>query len=133
MTKSRTRGRRNIVTLVGFIKHPHIEWLGCSPDGFTGHDGLVEIKNPTTPVHIGWVQEGNVPDQHKPQMLLQMLCTRRGWCDFVSYDSRIKNAKIRLFVRRYEPTPVEFAEIESAAVKFLAELDAMFTQIVEAA
>jgi hypothetical protein len=41
-------------------------------------------------------------------------------------------AQRRLFHRRYEPTPVEFAEIESAAVKFLAELDAMFTQIVEA-
>jgi hypothetical protein len=35
--------------------------------------------------------------------------------------------------RKIEPTPQESAEVESAAVKFLAELDAMFDAFVSAA
>lgn len=116
----------NLVQLVGFIAHPTIPYLGASPDGKIDGDGLVEIKNPTTAVHLTYVLGGAVPVEYKPQMIVQLLCTRRRWCDFVSFDGRIKEAKRRLFVRRFEPRPEEFAEVESAAVAFLREVELLW-------
>lgn len=118
----------NIVAPAGYVPHPHIEYFGATPDGLIDGDGAFEAKCPTTPTHLQWILAGQVPAEYKPQMITECLVTRRRFCDFVSFDPRMPKTR-RLFVRRYEPTPVEFAEVESAAVKFLAELDAMFDQI----
>ena len=122
----------NIVQPAGYVPHPHIEYFGATPDGLINSDGVFEAKCPTTPTHLNWILAGVVPAEYKPQMIVECLVSRRRFADFVSFDPRMP-APRRLFYRRYEPTPVEFAEIESAAVKFLAELDAMCTQVVEAA
>jgi len=123
----------NIVRLVGFIPHPTIEYCGASPDGMVEAHGLVEFKNPTTPVHLDWILGGKVPAEHEPQLLLQLACTRKQWVDFVSFDRRIRNPRQQLFIRRYEPTADEIAGIEEAARQFLDELEAMFRAFVEAA
>ena len=112
---------------VGFIKHPTIEWSGASPDGLI-HDGLIEIKCPNTTTHVNWLIDGCVPEQHKPQMLWQMACTGRGWCDFVSYDPRLPE-ELQLFVSRFEPKESEIKEIEEKAVEFLATVDAYISQL----
>ena len=112
---------------VGFIPHPKIEFCGASPDGLVD-EGLIEIKCPTTATHLNWILSGVVPDDHKPQMCLQALCTGRPWVDFVSYDPRMPEAN-RLFVRRYTPTAEEIAEVEAEAVKFLQEVEAMFDEL----
>src|SRR5690625_3936902 len=39
-------GSGNIVDDAGFYVHPEHDWLGASPDGFIGKDGLLEIKCP---------------------------------------------------------------------------------------
>ncbi len=122
----------NLVSRAGYMPHPHIEYFGATPDGFVDSDGVLEVKCPTTATHIAWTLAGVVPAEYKPQMLVECLCARRSFADFVSYDPRMPEPK-RLFVRRYLPTAEEFAEIESAAVKFLAELDAMFDAFVSAA
>lgn len=116
----------NLVQLVGFVPHPHIPYLGASPDGAIDDDGLVEIKNPTTAMHLEYVLGGGVPVEYRPQMTMQLLCTRRRWCDFVSFDGRIREPRRRLFVRRFEPAPEYFAEVESAAVKFLKEVEMLW-------
>jgi YqaJ-like viral recombinase domain. len=110
----------------GFVEHPKIENLGATPDGFVGADGLIETKCPTTPVFLDWVMAGVVPDKHKPQMIVQLQCTRRTWCDFVAYDPRIRDQRRQLFIRRYIPTEAEIAKVEAAAIKFLDELDNLF-------
>lgn len=115
-----------------YFDHPEIDNLGATPDGLIDHDGLVETKCPQTTTHLDYVMAGVVPDQYKPQMLVQLACTGRSWCDFVSYDPRIKVHKRRLFIVRFEPTADDVAAIESAARVFLAELDAMFEQVVTA-
>jgi hypothetical protein len=112
---------------VGFVDHPKIEFCGASPDGLVD-EGLIEIKCPTTATHLNWILSGVVPDDHKPQMCLQALCTGRPWVDFVSYDPRMPEAN-RLFVRRYTPTAEEIAEVEAEAVKFLQEVEAMFDEL----
>lgn len=121
-----------LLTECGFIEHPEIEFFGASPDSLLDHDAVVEFKCPATTTHIRWLQEGGVPEQHKPQILAQIACTRRCRAVFVSFDPRIPGAKHRLIVREWEPKQEEIEAVEEAARRFLAELDAAFMQLVEA-
>lgn len=116
----------NLIAPCGFYDHPEIDGMGATPDGLVD-DGLIEIKCPTTGKYLDWWLAGRVvPDEHKPQMIAQLLCTGREWCDFVAYDPRVQSASRRLFVARYVPTAEERKAVEEAAIQFLAELDAMF-------
>lgn len=115
-----------------FTLHPTIEYFGASPDRrIVGSGGLIEIKCPTTPKFVAWKLAGVVPDEHKRQMLAQMLCTGAEFVDFVAYDPRLPE-KHRLFVRRYTPTQDELDEVASGAVCFLAEAENMFRAVTEA-
>ena len=115
-----------------FFPHPRIENFGASPDGLIHPDGLLEVKCPTTSKFIAWKLAGVVPEEHKPQMLAQLACTRRRWVEFVAFDPRMPEGK-RLFIRRYEPTADEVAAVEKAAETFLAEVEEMFDRVCEAA
>lgn len=68
----------NLASTTGFWVHPEYPWLGASPDGLIGADGLVEIKCP-----------GKLPDEVPPanliQMQVQMMVTGRRWCDYFAW------------------------------------------------
>lgn len=65
----------NLVDETGFWVHPEYDWLGASPDGLIDADGLLEIKCPgKLPTAI--------PLHHRIQMLIQLACTGRKWCDY---------------------------------------------------
>lgn len=108
-----------------FFDHFDIQNFGASPDALVSPDGLLETKCPTTATHIRWVMADQVPEEHKPQMAAQILCTGRKWVDFVSFDPRIPSAK-RLFIKRWIPEPEYLEKVEAAARKFLEEAEAMF-------
>ena len=113
-----------IVTDVGFIDHPSIPNCGASPDGFTSDGCLIEIKCPKTKTHMKYVESQTVPEEYRPQMILQAACTGKDvW--FVSYDPRMKQNQ-RLYIKKFCPTPEEIEVIEKAAREFLAECDALF-------
>lgn len=121
--------RLNYVT----IPHPRIDNLAASPDGMIGGDGLVEVKCPTTTTFVDWRLAGVLPEEHRPQMLLQCAITGRKWCEFVAFDSRIRGGlEAQLFIRRLTPTAEEIAAIEAEAEAFLAEVDAMWEQLTTA-
>jgi len=123
----------DFIAEAGFYDHPRIDGFGATPDGLLRPDGLIEIKCPTTPKMVDWMMAGVVPEEHKPQMLAQMACTGRRWCEFVAFDPRIRNESSRLFVRRYTPKVEEIAAIEAAAERFLADLDAAWEILTTAA
>jgi putative phage-type endonuclease len=110
------------VRVVGFVLHPVIEWSGASPDGCVGADGLIEIKCPNTVTHLDYYIAGVPPKEYQPQMLWQMACTGRAWCDFVSYDPRLPE-KWRLFIVRFERDEQRIAEMEAEVRKFLGEVE----------
>lgn len=112
-----------------FVLHPIIPRCGASPDGFVGDAGLVEFKCPNTTTFLKWVLSGVVPAEHKPQMLLQLACTGRQWCDFVAFDPRIKTTG-NLFVRRFEPSAAEIQQAESQVAAFLTEVDQLEAQVM---
>lgn len=113
----------NKVTEVGFCDHPTIAMAGASPDGFVGDDGLLEIKCPTTATHIETLLAGQIPEKHKYQMLWQMACTKRTWCDFVSFDPRLPE-EMQVFLERFHGDPAEITRIEKEVMIFNEEVDA---------
>lgn len=116
------------VDQVGFVNHPMITMTGASPDGLVGEFGLVEIKCPITATHIETLLGQSVPKKYVTQMMWQMACTGRQWCDFVSYDPRLPES-MRLFVRRVERDAVMIAELELAIRTFLDEIDATVARL----
>lgn len=122
-----------VVDLVGFVLHPTIARLGASPDGLVGTDGLVEIKCPNTTTHLRRIAARIVPHEYRPQMLVQMLCTGRRWCDFVDYDPRLTGAyeRYRLWVVRYEPTAEELDDARQKCVDFLKEVEDEMQALLE--
>lgn len=98
-------------------------YIGCSPDGFIGLGGLVEIKCPATSrEHIRTLLTREIPTQYLPQIQHQLWCTGRAWCDFVSYDPRQKAADKLVIVR------VE-AECESHAARCREFRDEMLERL----
>lgn len=112
----------NAVVETGFVLHPKIAMCGASPDGLVGDKGLCEIKVPNTATHIATLRGGAIDDRYVKQMHLQMLCTGREWCDFISFDDRLPEP-MQLHVKRVELDRELATEMEAEIVKFLTELD----------
>ena len=72
-----------------FIEHD--EFVGVSPDGLVGIDGLLEIKCPTTVTHLKYYMSGTMPAEYLAQVQGQLWVSGRDWCDFVSYDPRVRS------------------------------------------
>ena len=69
----------------GFIVHDDYSWLGCSPDGLVGNDGLVEIKFRHYLHTFNDSIEKNIPRATMAQIQTQLFVTGREWCDYVNY------------------------------------------------
>lgn len=110
------------VAEVGFIDHPKIGMSGASPDGLIGNDGLLELKCPNTSTHIETLLGKAAPAKYVHQMMWQMACTGRAWCDFASFDPRLPE-EMRLFVIRLHRDDAMIAELEAEVAAFLAEVD----------
>lgn len=116
------------VEQVGFALHPTISRFGASPDGLVGTDGIVEIKCPNTATHLEYIIAGEVPSEYHWQMLAEMACAERKWCDFVSYDPRLPK-KLQVFVRRFERDDTRIAAMEAEVSRFLGELDELVAKV----
>lgn len=116
------------VEQVAFVEHPSIAMSGASPDGLIGADGLVEIKCPITATHLDTLRTESIPSKYETQMLWQMACTGREWCDFVSYDPRLPE-NMRLFVKRLYRDAARIAELEAEVTAFLSEIDATVAEL----
>jgi putative phage-type endonuclease len=118
----------NLVTETGLILHPSIADAGASPDGLIDEDGLVEIKCPNTSTHIDTLLDEKVPSKYVTQIMWQMACTERKWCDFVSFDPRMPE-HMQLFVKRIERDDDMIVELEREVEKFLVELEYKITTL----
>lgn len=90
-----------LVADAGFIVHPAHPFIGGSPDGLVGSDGLIEIKSPhDEKVHLRtWLC--SMPSDHTPQVQGNLMCSERLWLDFISYDPR-SGEPYRLYIQRIE-------------------------------
>jgi putative phage-type endonuclease len=114
----------------GFVPCPLIEMAGASPDGLVGSDGLVEFKVPNTATHVDFLRTGQIDGGYQLQMMFQMMCTGRKWCDFVSFDDRLPEPLQYKCVRLMFNEEVA-ASIHKEVTAFLAELDALEAEMLE--
>jgi putative phage-type endonuclease len=117
-----------LVEEVGFVLHNGIREAGCSPDGFVGEDGLIEIKCPNTATHIDTLLSKEAPSKYVPQMQWQMACTGRKWCDFISYDPRMPE-NMQFFCIRVHRDPNIIMDLETEVEKFLFELGVKLSRL----
>ena len=110
-----------LVTECAYFPHPSIAHSGATPDGLVEDEGDIEIKCPTTGVHLETILSGEIPEKHTYQMAWEAECSGRKWVDFISYDPRLPG-NLSFFCIRYTP-PEDFrAYLRAEAVKFLDEL-----------
>jgi len=80
-------------------------WLACTPDGYVGADGLVEIKCPARcKNHWANLTRAAWLDDYRDQCQFQMLVTGRKWVDLVSFDPRF-DEPLQLAIVRIEADP----------------------------
>ena len=110
-----------IVVESAFVKHPTIEWVGCSPDGLVGSDAGYESKCPkNSAVHLQTIREG-MPEEHAAQVQGCMWVTGRKRWHFVSFDPRMPE-HLRLYHQIIDRDEKYIANLESEIIKFLAEV-----------
>lgn len=94
---------------------------GCSPDGLiwdvakAAYVAGVEIKCPSPKVHIGWLLDGSLPDEHKQQVHGSMAVTGLSHWHFVSYFPGLP--LFHLVIHRDDYT----AKMETALAAFVAD------------
>ena len=115
---------------VGLCIHPTIERAGASPDGLVGQSGLVEIKCPKPATHLANLIAGVVPAGYKNQMMWQMACTGRDWCDFVSFRPDLPE-NLQLLIVRFCRDEKEIEKLETAVNAFLATVDGLIKKLKE--
>jgi len=96
------------------------DWVGVSPDGLVGDNGLIEIKCPNTTTQIKRYIKGQFPSEYKAQVQGQLWVSGREWCDFVSYDPRI-TTDADYFEVRVERDEKYISELSQACDLFIEE------------
>jgi putative phage-type endonuclease len=86
----------NTVEQVGVCYPDEKKLCGCSPDGLIDKDGAIEIKCPTSAVHVGYLLEGVLPMTYFQQLQGQLFVTGRKWVDFFSYYPGLKPLLIKV-------------------------------------
>lgn len=118
----------NFVIGTGLIDHPVIKMSGASPDGLVDQDGQLEVKCPSSQTHLNTILTQEVPSEYVPQITWQLACTRRKWCDFVSYDPRLPE-HLRLVVIRVNAEDLDIAGIEQSVIRFNQKIDQIIAEL----
>ena len=106
------------VSQVGYVSCG--EYLGFSPDGLVGQDGLIEIKCPTAPEFVRFVDTRKIQPDYIAQMQWGMFITGRKWCDFIVYHP---DFRLDLVVQRVYPDPDVFESFSAKVPVYIDELE----------
>ena len=115
----------------GFVQHPTMPYVGCSPDGLIGDSGLIEIKCPASmQKHLESLRNGAHAQEYRWQLQHQLMVTGREWVRAISYDPRFPDGLqiAEVLVERDESAIKELLEeIRKAEV----EVSAIVAELVE--
>lgn len=115
------------VELVDFVQHPTLDFVGVSPDGLVGTDGLVEIKAPSAEAkHYEALRYGAHADEYRWQIQGQLWVTGRQWVDAVSYDPRFRgpDGDWSLAVKRVYRDEKAISQLEAECIRANDEIEA---------
>ena len=129
--EARIAYEQRIGTLVeesAFVVHPSLPYVGMSPDGMVGDDGLIEIKCPGAAKHIEALRRGAHAVDYRWQIQGQMWVSGRKWCDAVSYHPDFPE-HLRLAITRVERDEIAIGELEKACIEAEAEVCAIVDEL----
>ena len=118
----------NFVKGTGLIDHPVIKLSGASPDGLVNLNGQIEVKCPSIATHLNTLLTKEIPVEHIPQITWQLACTRREWCDFVSYDPRLPE-HLQIVIIRVSAKDLDIAGVEQSVINFNIAVDKAMAEL----
>jgi putative phage-type endonuclease len=94
-----------LVQECGFFVHPTLPFIGASPDGLVGDDGLLETKCPQETQHY-------IRPAYMIQCLIQLACTERHWCDYLSWGCPPQEPFLKRIYRGDKRIPALLCRLE---------------------
>lgn len=102
---------------VGFLTHQRYDFIGGSPDGLVGDNGLIEVKCPHNEIiHVTAFMNG-MDKKHRPQVQGNIWISGRDWCDFISHDPR-RPEGYRTHIQRVYRDEAYIQRLEGALLLF---------------
>ena len=120
------RNSRFDVEEVAFIEHS--EFIGMSPDGLVGDDGLLEIKCPNTTTQLKRALSDDYSKDYKAQIQMQLWVSGRDWCDFVSFDPRLDCAAGYLEQRVYRDNSY-ISDMQDKTFEFVGKMKELINKL----
>jgi len=111
---------------VAFIEHS--EFIGMSPDGLVGDDGLLEIKCPNTTTQLKRALSDDYSKDYKAQIQMQLWVSGRDWCDFVSFDPRLDCAAGYLEQRVYRDNSY-ISDMQDKTFEFVGKMKELINKL----
>lgn len=113
---------------VGFLVHPTMDFVGCSPDGLIGETEMVEIKCPLHRAHMETVRTQEVPAKYRWQVQGQLWVAERERNYYVSYNPEAPKQAI-IVVERDDKA---IQQLEARAKKSWERVQEMLAQLNKA-
>lgn len=82
----------NMVAEVGYVEISN--FVGGSPDGLVGDDGIIEIKCQKPSVFVKTRFTKKIDAKYDWQIQHLLYITERKWCDFISFNENFSNLTI---------------------------------------
>jgi len=121
----------NAVSETGFHLHHLHRWMGASPDGLVGDDGLIEVKCPYGLRNASEVPETRVNlidrDLYWHQMQCQMHVMGRQWCDFCVFHPDFAPAD--LIIKRVKPDAEMHWQFSEKVPVYMAEIKRVLNKV----
>lgn len=114
----------NVVKEIGFVELN--EFVGASPDGYVGTDGLVEFKCPKDRVFLEFMYYKKIDTKYEWQMQMQMWVCEREFVDFVLFNPNFPKPIIITRVMRDE---VKIAKIKAGAQQGVAQIKSILEAV----
>ena len=117
------------VEKVGFVTFSDMS-CGCSPDGFVGKNGMIEVKCLKAENHISallyYKKNGTAPTDYIQQTQGQMWIADREWCDLIFH-----HPDLPMLVIRQRPIINVIAGLASGIKALLSERDSIVSTLRE--
>lgn len=118
-----------LVEPVGFVRHKFLMYVGVSPDGRVGRNGLIEVKCPASiNKHAEAKIYGAHAKEYQWQIQGQLWVEDRDWCDAVSYDPRFPEG-LQIAITRVYRNESLIDELERECIKAELEVQEMHERL----
>lgn len=104
------------------------EFVGVSPDGLIGDDGMLEIKCPTTITQLKRALSDDYSKDYYAQIQMQLWVAERKWCDFLSFDPRL-DCDAGYLLQRVERDEEFIKDMEEKTVLFIKKMKEIYFKL----